>query len=129
MWQRTQEFAKPRREGGVCAVPRGPLYVFTHVDTRGGHVESRKPSLEEAPPSFFDALKTALLEDSCGPEPLQVKYHSQRAPDARGTDAALPRAGMSLACASHAELVGLDGCQSNGAVLRHIRSCCEETGF
>lgn len=81
-----KEFAKPRREGGdvigmlvdldvaavafdfngtlqgACAVPREPLHVFTHVDTRSDHVELRKPSLEEAPPSNFDALKNALLE-------------------------------------------------------------------
>ena len=125
---------------GACAVPRGPLHVFTHVDTRSDHVELRKPSLEEAPPSNFDALKNALLEvgpdtvtwflqsedlggsfsesmalplffsslgteacdvvvalqDICDFEPLHVRDQSQRAPDAASTEAALPRAGLSL---------------------------------
>ena len=58
--------------------------------------------------SFFLSLGTeacdaVALQDICDFEPLHVRDQSQRAPDAASTEAALPRAGLSLACASHAE--------------------------
>jgi hypothetical protein len=52
---------------GACAVPKQiPLWVFTHVDTTRDHVELRKLSLQDAPPTNLAALKGALLDISAG---------------------------------------------------------------
>lgn len=52
---------------GACEIPRNtPLWVITHLDTPRDHVELRKPSLQDAPPVHFDALKGALLNVSEG---------------------------------------------------------------
>lgn len=52
---------------GACEIPKNtPLWLLTHVDTTRDHVELRKPSLEDAPPAHFDALKDALLDVSGG---------------------------------------------------------------
>jgi len=52
---------------GACEIPKNtPLWVLTHVDTRKDHVELRKPSLQEAPPSNLEALQGALLDVSQG---------------------------------------------------------------
>lgn len=48
---------------GACEIPRNtPLWILTHVDTPRDHVELRKPSLQDAPPAHFEALKGALLD-------------------------------------------------------------------
>mmetsp|Transcript_137106 Transcript_137106/g.273460 ORF Transcript_137106/g.273460 Transcript_137106/m.273460 type:complete len:279 (+) Transcript_137106:50-886(+) len=48
---------------GACEIPKNtPLWIVTHVDTRRDHVELRKPSLEDAAPVNFEALKGALLD-------------------------------------------------------------------
>lgn len=41
---------------GTAKLPEGPLYLLTHVDTRADHVELRKQSIEDAPPSLMEAL-------------------------------------------------------------------------
>jgi hypothetical protein len=47
---------------GACAIPtKTPLWVISHPDTHRDHIELRKPSLEESPPSNLDALKGSLL--------------------------------------------------------------------
>jgi len=52
---------------GACKIEMNTrLWVLTHVDTKNDHVELRKPSLQDAPPSNFDALKGALLDVSQG---------------------------------------------------------------
>merc|ERR1712216_442117 len=52
---------------GACEIPKNtPLWVLTHVDTPKDHIELRKPSLQDAPPANFEALKGALLDVSRG---------------------------------------------------------------
>lgn len=52
---------------GACAIPKDtPMWVLTHLDTKGDRVELRKPSLLDAPPANVEALKGALLEISKG---------------------------------------------------------------
>lgn len=52
---------------GACEIPKNaPLWVLTHVDTPEDHVELRKPSLQDAAPTNFEALKGALLDVSQG---------------------------------------------------------------
>lgn len=52
---------------GACEIPKNTrLWVLTHVDDCSDHVELRKPSLMEAPPSNIDALKGALLDVTQG---------------------------------------------------------------
>jgi len=52
---------------GACEIPKKtPLWVLTHVDTPMDHVELRKPSLHDAAPANFEALKGALLDVSHG---------------------------------------------------------------
>lgn len=59
---------------GACEIPlRTPLWVLTHVDQPRDHVELRKPSLEDAPPAHFEALKGALLDVSKG-TPISRPY-------------------------------------------------------
>lgn len=41
---------------GTAKLPGGPLYLLTHVDTPKDHVELRKQSIEDAPPSLMEAL-------------------------------------------------------------------------
>jgi len=51
---------------GACAVPKEPLWVLTHLDTKRDRVELEKPSLVDAPPANLDALTGALLDVSQG---------------------------------------------------------------
>jgi len=52
---------------GACEIPKNTaLWVLTHVDTPKDHVELRKPSLQDAAPANFEALKGALLDVSHG---------------------------------------------------------------
>jgi len=58
---------------GACAIPTDkPLWVMTHVDTDRDHVELRKPSLKDAPPSNLEALTGALIEVTAGES---LSYH------------------------------------------------------
>jgi len=57
---------------GACEIPKKtPLWVLTHVDTPGDHVELFKPSLQDAPPANLEALKGALLDVSQGTKMLR----------------------------------------------------------
>lgn len=52
---------------GACEIPKNtPLWVLTHLDTERDHIELCKPSLDDAPPTNFEALKGALLDVSQG---------------------------------------------------------------
>lgn len=52
---------------GACEIPKStPLWVLTHLDTPQDHVELHKPSLQDAAPANFEALKGALLDVSQG---------------------------------------------------------------
>mmetsp|Transcript_94660 Transcript_94660/g.131576 ORF Transcript_94660/g.131576 Transcript_94660/m.131576 type:complete len:271 (-) Transcript_94660:157-969(-) len=65
--KRIAAFALDGRVQGACKVPgEKPLYVLTQMDTPRDHVELRKPSLDEAPPSNFEALSGALLDAAKG---------------------------------------------------------------
>lgn len=59
---------------GACEIPKNtPLWLLTHLDTRQDHVELRKPSIQDAPPTHFDDLKGALLLVSQG-EAMNRQY-------------------------------------------------------
>ena len=65
--KRRLAFALDGRLQGACKVPGDkPLFVITQMDTRLDHVELRKPSLDEAPPSNLTALAGALLDAEQG---------------------------------------------------------------
>ena len=67
--KRVVAFALDGRLQGACKVPGDqPLYVLTHVDRPGDHVELRKPSLADAPPANLEALGGALLDAEGGEE-------------------------------------------------------------
>jgi len=51
---------------GACEIPKCPLWVLTHLDTRQDCVELRKPCLDDAPPANLEALQGALLDISKG---------------------------------------------------------------
>lgn len=59
---------------GACEIPKNtPLWLLTHLDTTRDHVELRKPSIQDAPPTHFDDLKGALLLVSQG-EAMSRQY-------------------------------------------------------
>eukprot|EP00746_Dinoflagellata_sp_MGD_P162501 gnl/MRDRNA2_/MRDRNA2_90090_c0_seq1.p1 gnl/MRDRNA2_/MRDRNA2_90090_c0~~gnl/MRDRNA2_/MRDRNA2_90090_c0_seq1.p1 ORF type:complete len:338 (-),score=73.93 gnl/MRDRNA2_/MRDRNA2_90090_c0_seq1:107-985(-) len=51
---------------GACEVPKCPLYIFTHLDQQGDHVQLMKLPLDEAPQEALDALHGPFLQDSTG---------------------------------------------------------------
>jgi len=62
---------------GACAIPKEPLWVITHVDTRNDVVELRKPCLDDAPPAHLEALQGALIDISKGED---LSYSRAREP-------------------------------------------------
>mmetsp|Transcript_57764 Transcript_57764/g.161118 ORF Transcript_57764/g.161118 Transcript_57764/m.161118 type:complete len:266 (+) Transcript_57764:81-878(+) len=57
---RTMAFSRNGTVQAACAVPDGPLYLLTHVDTPIDHVELRRLTLEDAPPKLLEALAGPL---------------------------------------------------------------------